>query len=424
MSRIPSFCVSANISLLAAPILKEHRSLKQQFSSSNNLKNEHEPLSQLLVKILAKPRIACYVRNLIVDCSLPKRDGLERPQASWFDSASLQLIRTAIGNTCSIRAVKVDAWLQAIQDSTDDQSSLALLLLHLSDLDSLVISLTVDSLQYIWETSRAIQQAPAGTHLLHLKRVSIDYSGIDSERSVATRMFVGEFLVALMALPSLDSFDVKGLDIFDKDWAIYLIKSSQRFNITDLSFFDCTIGAKTLNEMLKKTQKLESFSCVFNGVRLSSQKSGIDWYWLSSGLVCHTKHSLKKLHFQYHGLGFLGAAHNLRELKELREIHIELPVFLDGEDLEGFRAMLPASIQEIHLSASVSPSASNEDASTKLDRTQKVVLSIMKYQNYLLPQLTEVCVSTGDKSRLGVSTSIFADASKACHSRGISFNLD
>ena len=89
-----------------------------------------------------------------------------------------------------------------------------------------------------------------------------------------------------------------------------------------------------------------------------------------------------------------------------------------------FRDKLPASIQKIHLSALVSPSASIEGTSKELERAAKVVLSIIEVQDMLLPQLTEVRVSIGDESRRGVGTSVFADASKACHAQGISFNLD
>lgn len=343
--------ITKSISLLAAPILKEHRKLKQQFSYSNIFHDEHDVLFKILVEVLAKPRIALYVRSLILDFNGPGWYSLG--QVSRFDSNSLQLIRTAIENTGIILPDVVDERLEANQDSIDNRSLLDLLLLHLSDLNSLKIFLLANSIQFFCEAIQGIQDVPAGTYLPHLKRVSINCLAIADWG----RHYVMRSLVTLLALPSLVSCDVEGLSIRDEDYAIGTIGCSQRFNITDLSFLDCAIGSKTLNELLGKTQNLESFSCVFSKARFSSEQFGLDWYWLGAGLLLNTKHSLQKLQLQSNGLDFIGAVCSLSEFKLLREIHIELPVFLCdwGMDSDNFRKMLPASIQKIHLSAILSP---------------------------------------------------------------------
>lgn len=416
--------ITKSISLLAAPILKEHLSLKEQYSSSNNFQNEHHPLSQLLTEILAKPRIACYVRSLVVDCSLSLADGLKQPQESWFNFSTLQLIRTAIEKTGIVLANEVDAQVEAFHDSTDDQLSLALLLLHLSDLNCLTISLTAHSTKSLYKMTEAIRLAPAGTYFAHLKRVSIECLAIDFEHSGSARTDVTRFLVAVMALPTLDSLDAKRIVIRDQGFTLASIRCLQRINITDLSFFDCTIGAKTLFALLGKTHNLQSFGCVFSGQE-RSLNFRVDWHWLSVGLVHHTRHSLKKLRLQSNGLSYLDdVVQSLRELKVLREIRTMLPVFLDGWDCMDFRDMLPASIQKIQLSAPVSPLASIGDTYTELERIREVVRSILEVQKMLLPQLTEICVVMEPKWQSSVFASLFAGTSKACHSQGILFNMD
>lgn len=138
------------------------------------------------------------------------------------------------------------------------------------------------------------------------------------------------------------------------------------------------------------------------------------------GLLHHAKHSLKKLQLQSNGLDFLGSVCSLRELEGLQEIHTDLPVFLRrlSHNSIDFGKMLPASIQKIHLSAL------NEGPFALLEQVRHVVLSILKVQAMLLPQLTEIRLLTDHRWERSDVASVFADTSKACHIRGMSFNLD
>ena len=369
------------------------------------------------------------MRSLIVDFNAPGYGNyLEQPQAGRLDSNSFQLIRTAIEKTGIILADEVEERIQEIQVNADAEPSLALLLLHLPDLNSLEISFSTDTTQFTCDIiPQAIQNAPAGTCLLHLKHVSINYFAIGSETEGGAGAEVMRLLVALLALPSLASCYVEGLQIDDEeDCEIESMGCLQIFNITDLTFFNCAIEAKTLFQLLRKTRNLESFKCIYSGARFSSESFSLDWYWLGIGLLHHAKHSLKTLQLQSNGLKFLSSIRSLRELEVLREIYIDLRVFPHEwkHNFINFGEMLPASIQKIHLSAQVSPLASNEGASRELEQARNVVLSILKVQDTLLPQLTDIRVLTEDKWRHGVFASVFADTSAACHSQGISFNLE
>ena len=418
--------ITKSISLLVAPILTEHRRLKQQFSSCNIFHDKNEALFKLLVEILAKPRNALYVRSLIMDFNEPEYsnygNSLEQPR---LDSNSVQLISRAIEKTGIIPADELEEQIRGIQINADVQCSLALLLLHLPDLNSLEISFSTDTTQYICKTTHAIQYAPAGTCLLHLKHVSIDCSAIGYETEDWAGFDVMRLLDALLELPSLASCYVEGLNTRDEDFEIESIGCSQIFNIRELTFFDCAIGAKTLFQMLRKTQNLESFRVIFSGARLS-ESFRLDWYWLGIGLLHHAKHSLKKLQLQSNGLDILGSVCSLRELEMLQEIYTDLSVFPHdwaGKSID-FGELLPASIQKIHLSALVSPLTSYKGASRKLEQVREAVLSILNVQETLLPQLTEVCVLTGHRWEGSDVASVFADASKVCHSQGISFKLE
>lgn len=419
--------ITKSISVLTAPILTEHRRLEHKFSSCNIFHDEHDELFKLLVEVLTNPWNARYVQSLIVDFNEPGYgDSPEQPPAARLDSNSVQLIKKAMEKTGIVPADEVDEQIRGIQVSAIVEDSLALLLLHLCDLNSLEISFSTDTTQYLFPTTQAIRKAPAGTCLLHLKHVSIDCFGIGYESEGDVGYDVMRLLMALLALPSLASCYVEGLQIPDEECEIESTGRSQIFNITDLSFVDCAIGAKTLFQLLRKTRNLESFKCIFSGATLPFEHSGLDWYWLGTGLLHHAKHSLKKLQLQSNGVDILGSLCSLRELEMLQEIYTDLRVLPHNwaRDCIHYGEMLPASIEKVHLSALVSPLASREGASRKLKQVREVVLSILKVQNTLLPQLKEVFVLTEDKWRHSVFASVFADTSKACHSQGITFNLD
>lgn len=183
-----------------------------------------------------------------------------------------------------VPANEIDEWLSADQDTIP---SLALLLLCLPYLTSLKLQLDWGALDCLLKATRRIQNAPAGTFLLHLKSVSIDCDVLDPNKFNSDKSDVIKFLASLLALPSLASFHVECLDLQDEGCADEWNICPQRSNVTDLSFSECRIGEKMLFQLLGKVGNLESFELVSAGRP--------DWYWLGVGLIHYAKRSLKKL---------------------------------------------------------------------------------------------------------------------------------
>ena len=407
--------ITKSVSLLAAPILEEHRRLKQQFSPYPNV-----DISKLLVDTVATPRIAHYVRSLHVDYATLELWKLHN-FASGSDAESLQHVKTAIANIRILGMNEVDEWLQAFQDRTADHLALALLLLVLPNLNSLHVTLFHGSTAFLSMTAQKLQNAPTGTYLPYLKHLSINCAWIGS---IMERSDILSFLISLLALPSLASCRIQCLDIYDKDCAIESIKCPQKFNITDLVFTGCNIEKNTLLELLGKTRSLELFQYNLFPSSAQSEDASLDWYWLANGLSCHSKHSLKRLRLQSNGQAYRDEKswiRSIRDLKVLQEIHIELPVFLKSDEsiIRTFQDILPASIREICITTLID-GPKPKDESKELEQIREVVLSILEVKSMLVPQLMKIRVLTYHKARC----TIFADTGKACALQGISFTLD
>ncbi|CAD6590189.1 MAG: hypothetical protein ASARMPRED_004607 [Alectoria sarmentosa] len=407
--------ITKTISLLAAPILEEHRRLRQQFLSINNFCDTEHALVKFLIQILAKPHIAHYVRRLSLYywCSkwgdmgdLYGFQASTQSQMYPFESKDLQLLRAAVENSKIVRADEVDEWLQAIQNGNEDPV-LALLLVHLPNLERFrpfSIGMPIE------QTSRTIQQikhAPAGTYLSHLKNVSINFDRGWEKADMKM------FFKSLMSLPSLTSCYVQGLTIDDKERNLEWHLRPHESNIAKLAFILCTIGEKELSEVLESTKHLEAFSY------RSLAPPDLSWRG-SVGVLHHARHSLEKLTLLPHG-DFYTERCSLREFEVLREIDIELALFFSEieSDFQSLPDLLPPSIRIIRLRSRIKPPLSQLGASRELIRIRQAILCIMEVKDVMLPQLSEVHVITHPDER-----SVFVDTSKACDAQGVSFSLD
>lgn len=415
--------VTKSISYLAAPILAEHRRLKQWFSSIDNFGDRDPSLARFLIKILAKPRIAHYVRSLTVDSWGPvweaMTDNARSPAStkSRCRSNNLQLVRTALQKTQIIRADEVDEWLQAIQHSTEDHPILALLLLQLPNLEDLEISSIGMPIEYLSRTTQRIKNAPAGTYLSHLKHVSIN---IDTDWEDPDLMKIFD---SFISLPSLASCCIEGLTIGNEERDFEWHLRPHELNIVDLAFIHCNIGEKALFEVLGCTKNLKSFTLTSLRSDSHSTRQLPDWYWLGVGLLHHAKQSLEKLILLPQGTAYTESC-SLREFKVLREIDTKLALFFNDPDssVRGFPEMLPPSIRIIRLRPLTwpfRPSMRGVNVSRTLEQIREAILSTLEVKDVLLPQLSEIHVFTGDDA----PNNVFWDIPKACDAQGVLFSF-
>lgn len=417
--------ITKSISLLAAPILAEHRRLNQHLSSFNYFFDEDHALAKLLFLILAKPRSAHYVRSLTMQCWASgwgdTVEGFDSPASVQsrmyqYEPKDLQLLRTAVETSEMISADEVGEWLQTIQEGTENPI-LALLLLQLPNLSRLEISAVGMPVEHLSRTTQRIKSAPAGTYLSHLKRVSINFDA-DWEKPDMMRFFT-----SFMSLPSMTSYHIEGLRIGDEEHNLFeRYLRPHESNIADLTFTNCEIGEKTLFEVLGSTKNLRSFGFTSPTTAAHFLPSPVpDWYWLGVGLLYHARHSLEKLTLLPHG-SMESEGCSLREFECLREIDTEVALFLNHDEsrVQSFPEMLPTSIQIIRLNSPRDPFISEGDASGILERIQEAILGILEVKNVLLPQLTEIQVFMDQEA----GSSVFVDTPKVCDAQGVLLSLN
>ena len=103
------------ISLLAAPVLHEHRRLQDHYSVIYSAGAEDHPLARLLIRFFADPRIAHHIRSLTLVGWMDEweldDDGRSpapsQAQMDQYKSKDMQLFRTAEILPASIRILRL-----------------------------------------------------------------------------------------------------------------------------------------------------------------------------------------------------------------------------------------------------------------------------------------------------------------------------
>ena len=377
--------ITKGIYLLAEEILKEHRQFTQQFSFLSFVGPDVRPLAKLLVDVLAHPVAGHYVRSLRLDCWYI---WLDEPELEFmfldYKSHDLENSTTAIKNSEIFDTDEENGWLQAIQDGFHD-AILALLLLHLPNLDSLEIRPLGGPIEYIPRISQRIQSAPVGTYFSHLKHVSVSFQG-DWKRGDAMRCFI-----FFMKLPSLVSSYTSDLGIGDEELEQYL--RPHESNVTHLDFSQCRIGTNAFHDVLRSTRNLRSFS--YTGW------APLDWYGLSIGLLHHARHSLEKLTLHRNGGTSTTLLYSLREFEVLQEIDTELSLFYENAEssVESFPGKLPASVQILCLRSPFEPLMFPIEVCEKMAQLREATLNLLSATDVQLPQLNEIHIVTAHDAR-------------------------
>ena len=242
-------------------------------------------LSELFLMVLAKPRLAQYVRRLVVDCDATDELLPNLSLEARYDSNDLRLVEKALEHTEIIPANEIDKWLQAVQDRTDLQSLIAILLIHLPDLEELNLDFVGMPIGHILKMTQIIQIAPAWTSFTHLKHVWIHIWGwkdTDTMKSFLDFIF----------LPSLVSYSIRGLGINNEDHDLGQHFGSHKSNVARLTFIDIRIDERILVDIFRSTRCLKHFSIEAD----YPAHNPVNWYWhCIDGLLLYSGSSLESL---------------------------------------------------------------------------------------------------------------------------------
>ncbi|KAM0801074.1 hypothetical protein BDR22DRAFT_208390 [Usnea florida] len=181
----PACILTKSISLLAAPILKEHRRLSKEFSALFVDTLATILLHDSFTKVFAKPENAKYVRNLTVGLDkayqwnpdfMVTPSNLRKLRRCKLDN--IQIIRTAIQNTEHICTNETDVWLQAFEHNPDDIVC-SLLIVYLPNLERLDMThssfMREKASRFPQMLTQIIRDASASKYLCHLRHLTIKF---------------------------------------------------------------------------------------------------------------------------------------------------------------------------------------------------------------------------------------------------------
>ena len=411
--------ITKSISLLAASILEEHRRLERQFSTIDDKgsSGQVKPSSELLSEVLVKPRLGQYVQSLGVHSwgFLPwcACEDLASSQ-SWNPQCDfLPLVKTAIESAEILEASEID---NAIQHGVEYQTILALLLLHLPNLEVLEF-ITAGNMQHLSRTTQRIKNAPESTYLSHLKSVSI-YAHHEKMPDATS------FIACLISLPSLTSCYMNGLVLGGEERDLERHLRPHESNVSDLTFVACDVGEKVFLRILESIKCLRSFTCLNMNLYNRPAQPANPRYGLYLSLLGSSISSLEKLTFMNLDDEYLNIKNcNLHEFEELRDIEINLDQILNVFKPSGaeISKMLPPSLRIMRLRPIGLSSRSKVAAYEWYERIQEAILSVLETKDVLLPQLTEIhLILRYDED----PESGFEDVSRACRAQGVLFTVD
>ena len=416
----PACILTKSISLLAAPILKEHRRLTKKFSSSFVDIGAAILLRKFFAKVFAKPQNAEYVRDLTV--------GLEKAyRGGRYNYRNIQVIRTAIQNTKHICTNETNIWLQAFKHNSEDIVC-SLLIVYLLNLERLEISFSLfmskDASKFPHMLTQIIRDAPASKYLCHLRYLTIKFPFVSSIWGPPRFLNI---VAAFLSLPSLAFCCVEDLKIDDdkRDYQRHLRPHESA--VHEIQFHNCRIGPKTLFEILEGTKCLSSISYTSEYDRSTPESGSLDWYWLAVGLWRHARHSLKKVVLKPFGTVHAKLC-DFREFTSLREIEAEMALLFSDNLLKAqtFPWMLPASLQTLRLRfrTVVRTERWSLEELVLVEHIKDVIDIILKVKPVLLPLLTEIQLFTDCCDPPGFfEMTTFSGTRETCNLQGISLSL-
>ena len=428
----PACILTKSISLLAAPILKEHRRLTKEFSAAFVDTLSTTLLPDFFAKVLAKPQNAEYVRNLTLGIDkadqwdsnlMGGRSHLRKVRRS--KKKYTQIIRTAIQNIKQICTNETDVWLQAFEHNPDDIVC-SLLIVYLPNLERLDMTYYtfIDAWRVPQMLTQMIRDTSASKYLCHLRYLKINFPSPSGKWASSGYL---KLVTAFLSLRSLAFCCVENLRIDDDQRGSQRDLLPYESAVPEIQFHNCRIGPKTLFEILEGTRCLSSFSYTSEYSPSTPESESLDWYRLAVGLWRHARHSLQKVVLKPFGTVHAKLC-DFREFTSLREIEAEMALLFSDNLLKAqtFPWMLPASLQILRLRFRTM--ARTERWSLQeiflVEHIKDVIDIILKVKPVLLPLLTEIQLFTDwcDPAAF-MGMTIFSGTRENCNLQGISLSL-
>ena len=413
--------ITKSISILAAPILEEHRRLEEHYSVidiSINMDylDQTRYLSELLLQVLAKPRLALYVHHMAVSCwrevDSDDGDGSGSPAPIHPQRRFRPLVKAAIQDTEIIPASEIDKW-RPTQDGSVYQVILALLLLHLPELEDLFLFSRDIPLEHLLRMTERINDAPVGMYFSRLETIDITIDpGWEKPEAI-------KYLTLVMSLPALESCTIDFLKLSDEEHHLIQHLRPRESKVCELGFTACYISEKVLLTFLEYPTSLKVFTCTDPHIYAPQPENW--WYGLYLGLMASSSSSLERLTLlteeAIHTKNF-----NLRGFTVLQEVELELDLLFNVSDptVQNFSEMLPPSICIMHLRSLTSQCESVVATFEWFQRIRRAILNLMDTKNELQPQLTNIYL----RLYHGAPKRIFRDVPMVCNAAGVLFELD
>ena len=246
--------VSKGVHSLAAPFLREHTRLKQQYSDIYCPDSRmYNGAAILLERMLLNPRIALYINDFQIVEWAGCWDKRYRSSLNSYSKVTLDLFKEAIRSSPLVAPSEAGRWVVDIE-AGDEGPILALIIMQLTKLKKLELWLltlreTSCVLEALWQTTGSPD------------------ASIDPE-------------------PSTVGSEIKGNN------QVGFTRASICSHISDLSFDTCDIRLNEFSRLLRSTRELKSFA-IFGSIN-----STIKPFQIFNELLASSRNSLQRLSLQ------------------------------------------------------------------------------------------------------------------------------
>ena len=357
---------SKRIYQLAIPRLKEHRSLRKQYTSFKNMvKNEHDHwhdpgglLADLLCSVMSDARVGHYVKKIDLDiwnfstrfawnpdAVFEKQIGTGRTRHPQNPKTNMEIIEEAVRAVEVLPSEEVDDWLHQIRRG-NESPLVALLLLHTSKLQDLkfLVPYEPSESSYLLKTIQrtTMQRSKVKLYPSHLRSVEIWFT--EQWGSL-------EFIKAFLSLPLLASMRTHSLFVDDRTYEVNSAILPQSSNVTDLSFRSGFLPEKACSDLLLGAKNLKFFT--YDSRHLwgdEEHQPQLGFSTVLSTLVASAGHTLEKLHLSSQEIETSHMA-PVREFRILREVELQtLRCFaVSSDQMANFISFLPSSLERLEL---------------------------------------------------------------------------
>ena len=361
--------VSKHIYDIGRPYVEEHNKLKKDFSLSKiGAEINTSAPAFLLKEVLCRPRVALYVTHLSIGRCLRRwrylgddddndeetnddGDDDEWPNSDHvsYPDYVMALFIEATRKSTFVPPDQVPHWIAAIEAGNEDPI-LALLSMLLPNLIEVTLTIPEGGFSeiYLPVTSQRIAMAKQTMFLRRLVAANIVIASY--EESQLNFFWWMEVFAALPLVQSLHFSQIidaeDALVVHENDETEYLI--SDGYNITEMTFTNCSLGPTLLFRLLE----------LFKGLKVFSYNEPNDTYckleplWIRTALLANSQHSLERLKImllqtQKHKI--LGGLHRFIALKELETNVCIFDAYLGPWTSSDVAKLLPASLEKLHL---------------------------------------------------------------------------